>query len=189
MRLCWRNDALPKKETLKNTVFSNENRGSKETRPLQKGAWPSTWHSKKSFTTPIQENGRFPINFVAFSIHFGPQNGYKIQSKSNSKIDGIKNGPKWGEWDWPNPSRPQVSRRYHSLGGFLGASWEPLGIHGRHLGRKGSARGVQVVLRPPQGAPVRPPRLIFDGFWDRFWYKNSTKNLSLFQSWFLEVFC
>ena len=24
MRLCWRNDALPKKETLKNNVFSNE---------------------------------------------------------------------------------------------------------------------------------------------------------------------
>ena len=24
------------------------------------------------------------------------------------------------------------------------------------------------ALRPPQRAPVRPPRLIFDGFWDRF---------------------
>jgi len=58
---------------------------------------------------------------------------------------------------------------YSSLLGFVGASLESHGIHGRHLGRKGSARAVQVVLTRPQGAPVWPPRLICDESWSLFW--------------------
>ena len=58
-----------------------------------------------------QETGRCRSNFVAFRIHLRPQDGYKIQSRSNSGLHAVKNRPKWGEWDWQNPGGPQVSRK------------------------------------------------------------------------------